>query len=120
MIKKNVRKPTDILQQLYIRNLHTNLIKELKTFEFKEKNCIICSIALNDFSLSVKAPNNICLMLPYKPLTIISFKRDQNNEVIVVGRRFKNICSFFEGPIDSISALGICIAENILEESEDI
>lgn len=38
MIKKDVRKPTDILNQLHRRNVLQNLIQEPKTLGLKEKN----------------------------------------------------------------------------------
>lgn len=58
--------------------------------------------------------------MPFTPLTITGFKRGENNEIFVKARRFRNISPFFEEPLNSLSALGICTADRILEERGNI
>ncbi|KAI8122750.1 hypothetical protein CVS40_6375 [Lucilia cuprina] len=114
MIKKDVRKPNCILEQLYARNFHTCIVKEQKFLDLKRKTVY----SSEEFNLDIKAPNNVCLALPYEPITIKCFKIGQNNETLVIGKRFKNIQPFFDEPLNSLSALGICSADKLLEEEE--
>lgn len=70
--------------------------------------------------MSIKTPDNICLVTPSTPLKITGFKGGENNDIFYSATFQKYLSFIFEEPLDSLSALGVFIADKILEDREEI
>lgn len=101
-LKKTIKKPTEVLQQLFKRKTEDELIRGEVTKE--ETNG-----KFGEFNVSTKDKDSFCLVqieevkIPVKILSISTI----NGMKIVTAVRCANICSFFTEPLDSASALGI-------------
>lgn len=94
-IKKMVRKPTQILEQLF------RCISEEKYISNSNKQDIVISeneesCNLRGLYLSGKSPNNICYVKGSIPIKIYNFCNDNGGSVC--GQRFKNLRSFYYEP----------------------
>ncbi|XP_017476345.1 PREDICTED: uncharacterized protein LOC108366438 [Rhagoletis zephyria] len=115
ILKRYVKKPTHILQQLYKRisyesfNTETAFdgLKLAKNGEYKyfRNNCVS----------TAKHPDNYCLIKPYVPIEIQRFTYDNGGSV--VGKKYTNVRSFFSEPVDSIT-LGISSVDLNLPDEE--
>lgn len=114
-LKELIRKPSQILQQLYNR-IEENNNKGLKKCESKPTSKQFSEFVL-DFE---KEADSYCLLSSNIPIKISGFGKNGNSEYIV-GNRCQNTSSFFEIPIDS-SVLGIICYEtlSIIPEFFDI
>lgn len=105
-LKKKIRKPNCILQQLH------NRIFEDNTHIPKNNSNSPNSKQFDEFLLNFdKEADCFCLISPNIPIKVSGFGKNGNSEYIV-GFQCQNISSFFEEPIDS-SVLGIICYENI-------
>lgn len=109
-MKKYVKKPTDILQQIFKKVQYENFLFDVQKQEFKViKNKGLC-FYFNNCIYTPKEPDNICCIKPYIPIVIVSFI-EENNKKFVLGKRMTNINSFFTEPTDSMT-IGICCADD--------
>lgn len=109
-MKKYVKKPTNILQQIFKKVQYETVLVDDKKEEFKFiKNKGLC-FYFNNCLYTSKKPDNICCIKPYIPIVIQGFV-EENNEKFVLGRRLTNINSFFKEPTDSMT-IGICCADD--------
>lgn len=108
VLKKSIRKPTQILQQLAKKLPHHNLLTNIKEEGFKKLHSgKIKSYATNLYSLSLLEPDCFCCIDPDINIKIIQFNE---KDKIIVGTRFNILGNFFETPLKS-KELGIYIAE---------
>lgn len=117
ILKKNVKKPSKILEQIFNRVQGENLISEPKNNTFKEINGIIFSYSTCQYFCSIKCPDNYCFIQPHIPIKITGFKRNEQN--FVIGKRLINMQSFFTEPFNSASSIGICLVDSIPSEFEE-
>lgn len=113
-LKKHVRKPTQIIQQIVNKERHETFIKEEKSGFVRCKEGIK-GVYFNHCYFSYSSPNNICSVNLDTPIQIIGFVEGEHN--IVEGRRILDIKSFYTEPLDSIQ-LGIFTSSMILAEKE--
>lgn len=98
-IKKNIKKPTEILQQIYKR-----MAEEQQFSNERESRGMFGA-----FDVSTKEKDSFCLLKAKNintPIKIESISTIKGIK-IVNARRCKDIKSFFTEPVDSASALGI-------------
>lgn len=97
ILKKYVKQPNKILQQIFNKIKNEKRIAEKKYKGLKENKFL--NYFNNDYVLNHKSPNNICYLKPDIPFKLKGFNREKN---VVFGNRFLNKFSFFEKPTDSM------------------
>lgn len=115
ILKKHVRKPSSILQQIVQREQHEIYI-DPKTEKFKYKGGVIIEAFVNDCIISCKEPNNIFSVKYDIPVKIESIIKGDEN-IYVEARRLLDLDSFFQEPLNSC-ALGIFKTNLVLGEKE--
>lgn len=110
-LKKVVRKPTLVLQQIYKNILGDRFVSDTHPTGPRVSDSNMTCIFRNCI-LSIKSPDNICFVKNSIPIQIQQFTADS-----VIGRRFINIRSFYEEPCDS-KTLGIYVVD--IEASDKI
>lgn len=127
-LKKDVRQPTRILQQLHNRNLERNKMKSqpkkvglgklLPQKYQKTASPLYMNYYCNMFYLSSKQPDNHCYLTGNIPLKIVSFFTDSNGQDHIFAYKFSQIEPFFVEPLDSRKALGIIFAKGLCENEQ--
>lgn len=103
-IKKDIRSPTNILQQVY------NRMKEEERFPTNRK------YKFDEFSLSSKNMADSFCYIGDTPIKIVKINVESNS---VSGHRCLNINSFFEAPLNSRNCLGI-VTYTLLDANVEI
>lgn len=122
-LKKKIKKPSKILQQLFNKLKYENLLESNKPQGFRIFNNKIISYSSDNLFLSIKEPNNYCCIAPYIPIQVVNFHQDRNGKKFVIGKRLTDVEDFFVDPVPSKISLGISIANlniNVVEEIFDI
>lgn len=121
ILKKQIRKPSKVLQQLYNRSIERNdftLGEDNKIFGFKDiiaetaTTKIYKTYATENFILQSISPNNCCCVKEQNdiiPVKITAIKT-VNGHSIIESRRFQGIVPFFTFPMNSRD-IGIIKAE---------
>lgn len=115
ILKKYVRQPTNILQQIFNQIKNEKRIFSKQTGGFVEKKGAVEKYYKNDCLFTNKSPENMCYLTSDVPFKIKRFNKQTNS---VVGHKFNSKVSFFQEPIDSIE-LGICLVGDISLEEEE-
>lgn len=128
ILKKDVRQPTRILQQLHNRNLERTKMKDKskkiglgKLLPQKYQTTaspLYMNYHCNMFYLSSKQPDNHCYVTGNVPLKITSFFADNNGQDHIIGHKFSQIEAFFMEPLDSKKALGIIFVKGLCEDEQ--
>lgn len=103
-IKKDIRSPTNILQQVY------NRMKENEKFPTERK------YKFDEFSLSPKNMSDSFCAINQIPIKIVKINVERN---LISGHRCLNINSFFDAPLNSKIDLGI-VTYTVLETNVEI
>ena len=93
-LKKKVKKPTDILQQINNKVSKESLILKDRTYGIK-KNGIIVSVSSKDHFLGLSSPDNYCCISPNTSIKITNFIENAGN-VFIRGKRIVNMRNFFQ------------------------
>nr|CAK26781.1 TPA: transposase domain-containing protein [Drosophila pseudoobscura] len=101
LLKRHVRKPTKILEQIYRKIDEERFTPSSLDSEPKIANKVI---TFKGCKLTENAPNNYCYVDGGIPIFIVSILEDFDRAVI--GRRLINLRNFYDEPIPS-SSLGI-------------
>ncbi|KAI8118442.1 hypothetical protein CVS40_9893 [Lucilia cuprina] len=88
ILKKHVRKPTSIIQQIVQREQH-ELYVEAKTETLKFKGTVIVEAQINDCLISSKEPNNICAVKSDIPVKIEAIIKE--DDIYIQGRRLLDL-----------------------------
>lgn len=119
-IKRQIKRPSKILQQLFNKLKFEDLIEPEKATGFKMCYDKIISYTSDTAFLTLKKPNNYCCIAPYTPIQITNFQQDKTGNKFVIGKRLQNLENFFTDPIPSMSSLGISIASIHPSKEEEI
>lgn len=115
ILKKHVRKPSSILQQIVQKEKHELYIEPNKD-KLKYKGGKIIEALVNDCILSCKGPNNIFSIKSDTPVKIECILKE-DDDIYIEARRILDLHSFFEEPLNSCE-LGICKTNLELGEKE--
>lgn len=119
-LKKIVKKPTLILQQIYNRiNIESLVLKEERFGIKRNKHGRITSLNRPGYCLTAGVPNNFCSMEQFIHIQIIGFTENNNNELNIIGKRLLNCTNFFDEPVMSMCDLGIFLADVVTAEEEE-
>lgn len=121
-LKRLVKKPSQILQQINNKITFDTLIKEHKPMGIKQnRNGSISSFSTLNYYFSLRSPDNFCFIQPGFGVRITKIFKE-NSRICILGKRLENCVSLFKEPCDSFSNLSIFIAdtENEKEEVFDI
>lgn len=116
ILKRHVRKPSSILQQIVQREQHEQYV-ETKTEKFKYKGGAIVEAFVNDCIISCKEPNNVFSVKSDIPVKIESIIKE--DDIYVEVRRVLDLDSFFQEPLNSYE-LGIFKTNLVLGEKEKL
>ncbi|XP_058978797.1 uncharacterized protein LOC131802467 [Musca domestica] len=106
---KYVKKPTNILQQIFKRVQYESYFIDIPSQGFRTmKNKGVCYY-FNKCLYTSKKPDNFCCIKPYIPIEIQRFE-EEGEEKFVIGKRLTNIISYLKEPMDSMN-IGICCAD---------
>ncbi|XP_036319869.1 uncharacterized protein LOC118734260 [Rhagoletis pomonella] len=103
-LKKLIKSPTNILQQLCLR------IDERKNL-IEDKNSKLDAFFINH----KKEKDSFCFSEDTGPFKVIDMPIESEEEV-VVGYKFKEISNYFIEPLESFSGLGILLASGLSDE----
>ncbi|XP_017477108.1 PREDICTED: uncharacterized protein LOC108367073 isoform X2 [Rhagoletis zephyria] len=116
-LKKNVRKPSKILQQISNKYSTSHLkIKAVPTGFKRNKLGKIISFQNENFFVSTRMPDNLCCIAPFQIVRITGFV--EREEIFLNGTVLTHLKNFFEHPVQSMNMLGICTG-NIFDENAD-
>jgi hypothetical protein len=130
-IKSAVRKPQQILKQIYNRFIvmsRTNeyckpqLVNPIKdTDPFPGCHSSYGGYKFDEFVLMNNETDGCCRVSDEKNravfIEISAFSKDQADQITVIGRRYLSVASFFEKPINSLK-LGIVFCKNLSVETQ--
>lgn len=105
ILKKSVKKPTQVLEQIYRKLVEENCGVASYQSGF---NATGTKYSFNDCVLTTKNPDNFCYVKNNMPVKILKFVQD--NRGCIVCQKFKNIRKFYKEPCDS-TLLGIFLVE---------
>lgn len=128
-VKKYTRKPTHILQQVYKRLEETEglnqrnaemlgFVGETRPIDndlFPGCNTSYNSFKYNSFLLKNNVSDSCCMLHSGYAIKVCEFI-ENNNESLMVGKKFLNQRSFFEAPVDSASTLGVLLVSEPIDE----
>lgn len=106
-IKRTIKMPKHIPQQLYHRHSILNLAIENEMESLKRCDGAITSISKSGLKFSIKFPDNVCQIDTKEAVVILNFENEQD----FIGKQFINKRPFFETPMSSTD-LGIFLVEN--------
>ncbi|CAD7081497.1 unnamed protein product [Hermetia illucens] len=118
ILKKYIKKPSGILQQINNKQRHEIPILHPTTPNFKSKNGKIISYSCSLYYLSLHEPNCYCAINPYIPIKLTGFIKE-NGMMMLTGKRFKNLSDFFTEPVSSKNILVVCLADKELSNDEE-
>lgn len=128
LIKKDIRQPTKILEQLNNRinernNAHKKLNDESGLGKLTKRTInnlpLYKNYRFNAVTLTNATPDDMCYIKPLVAIKILGFVKNANEEEFVIGLKFVQVKDFFSEPLQSSTALGITIVKQ-LAEKEDI
>ncbi|XP_067621954.1 uncharacterized protein drl isoform X2 [Eurosta solidaginis] len=103
-LKKLIKSPTNILQQLYLR------LEERKSL-IEEKKSKFDSFIINP----KKEKDSFCYNRDTGPFKVTDIRMELGEE-LAIGYNFKEISSYFSEPVESFPALGILLASGLSEQ----
>lgn len=123
VLKKRVRKGSQPLKQLVNRIKEEDSVTEIfgfcsstfPSFKLQLKDKTFTSVQMKEHKLSIKSPNNFCL-LENKVIKITKIENIENNARFT-GKPVKNLSCFYTNPISS-KFLNIYCTENIELDNE--
>lgn len=120
-LKKNIRKPNKILQQLHNRIAEQTILSDARlnlglVSPFSGGNSSYRGYKFDSYILKNNVANGCCHITPDIIFNVEEFQ-DINGEECILGRRYQNKDAFFELPINSTD-LGIFKISNLLDTRE--
>lgn len=112
-LKKSVKKPTQILEQLFRRLVEGKFNVSSTENGFNNAGT---KYTFNNCTLTTKNPDNVCYLKNYVPLKIVKFLHDEEGSVVC--QHFSNIRSFYKEPCNSKS-LGIYLVDEKNSNNEE-
>lgn len=117
-LKRKIRKPSNILEQISNRYSEAGIVKKEKPKGFKKNRTgKVVSFQTDGYFLSSHPPDNVCCIKQFSPIKITGFMDGDGG--FIKGLRFKNLQNFFQEPLQSMPALGVCTAELSTEKEEE-
>lgn len=119
-IKRKVKKPSKVLQQLDRKFTGPTISIDSRKLGFKRNKAgLVVAYQAELYTLTLKAPDNVCCIVPCVPLKITKFMEDSSHQQFVIGKRFLNPTDFFATPLQSMTGLGIIMTDQDTEEQEE-
>lgn len=115
-VKKNVRKPNKILEQLAIR--FSSPIPSVQTRTIgaqRDRLGIITKYKFEDFTLTTKEGDNVCCLNSGTPIKIVGFEM-RDDICYLKGLQFQNKRDFFNLPMPS-STIGILLVDSSVADA---
>lgn len=125
-IKKHIKSPSKILQQMFNRLAETNIINQKREhigfvgrdFDsdiFPGCNTSYKSFQFDSFILKKNLKDSCCMTIDGTPIEVQGFGI-QNGEKVLFAKHFLNMENFFTQPVESMSNLGVMLVDPPGEE----